>query len=455
MSAQEVYKRQEVKEAVPCFPEKTSHEFQASFRRLAAEEQFQALSTFRMQVNFARSYLDEDETLEKEVPIVELKKFFDVAHTESIRSALKAAGPEYRFMGKPSSLSDADFTDIVGWVTQAADDRTPMTLKAIVAKIAEVKHKRVSVDSLRMALIRRKTVKFINARPVEACRLQLDYRKIQRFLDETETLLRDVPPAFVFNMDETGINERANAKKKRVVVHSGFRGRQTVYPIPRNRRHSTVVACIAADGTAIPPLVVVTHRTTRDTLRLRCWGDDKVRFKHSQSGYITHDLFMAWLHDTFVPSVDERRRRTGNMEQTAYLLMDNCSSHRSNDIEALCRDNNIVLVYFVPNTTHIFQPLDLCFFAAFKAKLRSAVPDENVEDDQTQRLILLLTAWDEATKVETIRSSFVVAGFGYHILGERVVLSFSRMDVRRLERGPEEEEENKPPPRDRRLPINN
>ena len=332
-----------------------------------------------------------------------------------------------------------------------------MTLKDIVAQIAEVKHLRVSVDSLRMALLRRKKVKFINAKPVEACRLHLDDRKIQRFLDETEQLLRDVPLAFVFNMDETGINEKAVAKTKRAVVHDGFRGRQTEYPIPRNGGHSTVVACIAADGTAIPPLVVVTHRTTRNTLRLRCWGDDKVCFKHSDSGYVTHELFMAWLQDTFIECVDERRRRYGNMEQTAHLLLDNCSSHKSNDIDALCRENNVVLVYLVPNTTHIFQPLDLCFFAAFKGKLRSTVPDEEVDDEQTKRLILLLTAWDEATKVETIRASYVVAGFVYGMLGERVVISFSRHAVRGLQHEPEQEEEPqpRPRPRDRRPPIRN
>ena len=120
MSTQDEYKRQAVKHAQPCFPEKTRLEFQASFRRLAAEEQFRALDTFRKQVHFAKNYLDEDETLEKEVPIVELKQFFDVAHSESIRSALKAVDPAYGFMGKPSSLSDPDFTNIVGWVTEAA-----------------------------------------------------------------------------------------------------------------------------------------------------------------------------------------------------------------------------------------------------------------------------------------------------------------------------------------------
>ena len=171
-------------------------------------------------------------------------------------------------------------------------------------------------------------------------------------------------------MDETGINEKADAKK-RVLVPNSFQGRQTQYPIPKNRDHATVVACIAADGTAIKPLVVVTHTTTRDTLRLKCWGRRQGVFPDQRAWVLTGELFMAWLRAVFIPSVNERRAKAGNPEQTAYLVLDNCASHKSNAIDDLCRENNVRLVYLVPNTTHIFQPLDLCFFGAFKAKLGS------------------------------------------------------------------------------------
>ena len=143
-------------------------------------------------------------------------------------------------------------------------------------------------------------------------------------METTEELLHDVPAAFVFNMDETGINEYADAKKKRVVVHAQFEGNKTRYPVPRDSDHSTVVACIAADGSAVGPLLVVTHRTIREDLHELCWTPEKVCIKHGERGYITHAIFMDWLRTTFVPSVNERRERFGDMEQRAYLLMDNC-----------------------------------------------------------------------------------------------------------------------------------
>ena len=83
----------------------------------------------------------------------------------------------------------------------------------------------------------------------------------------------------------------------------------------------------------------------------------------------------------------------------------------------------------MPNSTHIFQPLDLTFFSAFKAKLRSAIPEEL--DKQTARLDTILQLWDEAKKVRTIRASFQMAGFVYNVVDEtRLVVLFSRDAVR-------------------------
>ena len=132
--------------------------------------------------------------------------------------------------------------------------------------------------------------------------------------------------------------------------------------------------------------------------------------------------------------------------------MDNCSSHTSDEIRLLCGENNIEIVYLVPNTTHIFQPLDLCF-SVFKAKLRSSVPDQEIDDNQTRKLLLILNSWDEATKVRTIQASFEMAGFVYDLVDETTTVSFSRAAVRSPEA--HNDEPPIPRPRGRRVPIHN
>ena len=95
-----------------------------------------------------------------------------------------------------------------------------MTLDDIVKKVFALRGKRVTKEGLRKALQRRKNVRFIPATPIQASRLTLDDEQVQRWMDTAEEILHDIPAAFVFNMDETGINELADAKKKTVVVHN-------------------------------------------------------------------------------------------------------------------------------------------------------------------------------------------------------------------------------------------
>ena len=449
MSSEQPYKRVPVKEARPCYPERTRRDLQVVFRRLVEDPQFRQIQTFRGQVLFAKVFVEDEGQLAKEVPNTELAKFFGVPHDQSIRAILVSGEIGSQYMGRRSALSDDDFKTINGWIVEAAAQSNPLTLDDIAVKVFRWKRIKVTKEALRKAFKRRKKVKFIDATPVQACRLNIDDVKVQRFIRDTEELIHAVPASFIFNMDETGINEYANAKTKQVVVDENFPGDQTHYPVERNTNSSTLVACIAADGSAIPPLLVVKHRTIRQILLRKCWTEEKVRFAHSDSGFITRDIFMRWLNDTFIPNVDERRRLFGDPEQTAYLLLDNCSSHKSQDIVDLCEENNIQIVYFVANTTHIFQPLDLCFFAAFKKIIRSFVP-EGVEDEQSKRLLKILQSWDDAKKVATIQASFEMAGFVYDLIDNRVVVSFSGEAVRSAEA---HREHPIPPPSGHRLRI--
>ena len=139
---------------------------------------------------------------------------------------------------------------------------------------------------------RRKKARIIDASPIQESRLNIDDDKVQRFMADTEALLRDVPAHFVFNIDETGINDYAIAKKKQVLVHAEFPGERTQYPVERSAKSSTLVACIAADGSAVPPLLVVKHRTYRQALLLKGWAEEKVSLAFNESGFVNGDIFL-------------------------------------------------------------------------------------------------------------------------------------------------------------------
>ena len=67
-------------------------------------------------------------------------------------------------------------------------------------------------------MIRDHIAKTMTAYPEEAGRLLLNHSEVTRYIAEASTLINDVNPAFVFNMDESGVNDLANAKAKKVLV---------------------------------------------------------------------------------------------------------------------------------------------------------------------------------------------------------------------------------------------
>ena len=297
-----------------------------------------------------------------------------------------------------------------------------MTRKNVVARLRREKGKVITTEALKKAIKRRKLAKTIPARPDNKNRLKLDDADVQEHLMGMEATLANVPAAFVFNMDESGVNEFADAKNKKVLVPITCPKTKTKYAVARDTRHVTLVACIGANGTSLMPLVVVTHKTIRERLILECWDEEKVLFAHSESGYINQDIFMLWLMVVFVAEVEERRRRLGMPRQRAYLVMDNCSAHKSDDVVALLRRRNIEAVFIPPNSSHLFQPLDRNAFSSFKANLRSAVPEE--ADKQTERLLKILDSWDAAARTRTIKASFKLAGFVYSLENGTLCVSF-------------------------------
>ena len=67
MSSEVAYRPQPFQKARPCFPERTRPEFRAVFHRLAADQEFRSLKTFRNQAHYAKRFVDADETIEKAV----------------------------------------------------------------------------------------------------------------------------------------------------------------------------------------------------------------------------------------------------------------------------------------------------------------------------------------------------------------------------------------------------
>ncbi len=83
----------------------------------------------------------------------------------------------------------------------------------------------------------------------------------------------------------------------------------------------------------------------------------------TKKGWMTVDAFCYWLLHQFVPEL-----KKANVTFPVALFLDGHRSHINIRISEICTQNEIVLICFPPNSTHLLQPCDTTFFKALKQK---------------------------------------------------------------------------------------
>jgi len=107
-----------------------------------------------------------------------------------------------------------------------------------------------------------------------------------------------------------------------------------------------------------------TRRKIYDTWILG--GPTGTAYNRCPSGWFTADLFEDWFNNVIMPYF---RRLPG----PKILIGDNLCSHVSFRVIKKCIDEDIRFVLFVPNSTHLCQPLDVGVFRAIKSKWRGVL----------------------------------------------------------------------------------
>ena len=185
--------------------------------------------------------------------------------------------------------------------------------------------------------------------------------QVKRFFDLYEEVLRDTGagPSQIFNMDESGIT--SVHKPPRIV---GKKGQKQMGKITSGERGQTVtiVCCMNAVGTYIPPFLIFPRKRMNDLLMNDTpFGSVGVV---SDSGWTSSEIFLQWLQH-FIDHV-----KPGE-EKKMILLLDGHSSHKSLAAVVMARENHVSLVCLPPHTSHKLQPLDLSFFGPLKSAYSS------------------------------------------------------------------------------------
>lgn len=225
----------------------------------------------------------------------------------------------------------------------------------------------------------------------------------------------DIDTRHIYNMDEKGFMLGVLSRTRRIFTKAPFQARKKRVAIQDgNREWMTVLACICADGEALPPAVI--YQAASGNIQ-SSWVEDLDDGKHkayvasSPSGWTSNDLGVAWLKQVF-----DRHTKPKARQQWRLLILDGHGSHVSMAFIDYCDRNKILLAIFPPHSTHTLQPLDVVMFgllaAAYSAELHLSQHQSLGSTRITKRdfLRLFLPAWNKVFVEKNVKKSFEATG---------------------------------------------
>ena len=231
-----------------------------------------------------------------------------------------------------------------------------------------------------------------------------DPEMLERYFDLLEQTLHDNllegKPGQIFNMDESGMP--LDSKPPKVVATKGG----TVSAIGSgDKTQITVVACVNAVGSCLPPMVIWDRKILSPELTV---GEvPGTIYGLSHNGWMDMELFNMWFSNHFL--------RYAPATRPLLLLLDGHSSHYCPDTVRLAAKEQVILFTLPPNTTHLTQPLDKGCFGPLKAAWREVChefitthPGQSAGRYQFSRLFN--KAWMQSMTVRNITAGFRVTG---------------------------------------------
>ena len=180
-----------------------------------------------------------------------------------------------------------------------------------------------------------------------------------------------------------------------------------------SREFISLLACISADGTALPPALIYKG----DSLSLQdTWLEDwvpahKAHFAISPNGWSCNALGLNWLQTVFDRYTCQK---AGNRRR--MLLVDGHSSHVNMAFIDACDHRRILLMILPPHTTHRIQPLDVSLFSPLATYYTNGLNDLMFKSlgmvSMSKRSFwkVFWPAWNQAFSIENITSAYTKTG---------------------------------------------
>jgi hypothetical protein len=319
------------KQLLPAIDVKTLELNKFSFLQLAhintvlQSHLFTQATTFREQVSLMVQELRADEC----PPIctyAEIARMFNVKNAQSIRNQVKTGQKITHFDGRPSLITPEIAEFIQEVITDRYNSSDPVSVHELLDLVIEGFGVSISLDTFRHYIYRNPNIKIFKGDLMESKRVEINYQLIQDWYDELRILIKGVPRNFIYNMDESGIDEYVDSTHLSVLVPESHGTTKVPIPIPREIKRATLTGCISAASDSLKPFVILPRGTVDEELYFAGYTADKVTFHHHIHSFMTKRIFKLWMNSIFFPAIDEKMTQM-NYNGNAVLILDKFSGH--------------------------------------------------------------------------------------------------------------------------------
>jgi hypothetical protein len=211
-----------------------------------------------------------------------------------------------------------------------------------------------------------------------------------------------VKPDNIWNMDETGI--ALGVCTNQIVVGSSTT-KFSYVRTPENREWVSIIEAISTTGSCVRPLVIFKGKSLQTTW-FRPNNVPDWLYTSSANGWTSNDIGLRWLRDIFLPET-----KPVQIDDYRLLLVDGHDSHVTTQFMYECHQNRVQLVYLIPHSSHVLQPLDLSCFSAIKSRYRAQIADlARYEDSAPVKKIRFVQYYDKARR-ESLTPFYIRAGW--------------------------------------------
>jgi hypothetical protein len=266
-------------------------------------------------------------------------------------------------------LSKVEEAELVHWITTltqrgyAPRYRTVRELAEIIRNqrvrgvnddyIQLVNYDSIGRDWVARFLSRHPELESARRKCIEAARIKdVSVERLTKWFDDLRRVIEEhnIESKNIYNMDESGFAIGDVEDSQRII---NVTIRQQFQAKPGRQEWVTTMACICADGSSLPPLIIfkgekLSHQWIPADIP-KDW-----RFDCNIKGWTSNKHGLQWLREVFEPWTQEKAN--GNPR---LLICDGHDSHITASWIAHCMRNNIIFMVLPPHSSHLTQPLDV------------------------------------------------------------------------------------------------